>query len=51
MYVQKCNKASPFARAAVLRNPLSSETVISKIQTLQEKLGMGNRRHTKHDKI
>jgi hypothetical protein len=49
VYVQKYSKASPFARDAVLKNPINSETV-NKIKKW-EKLGMGNQRHMKHGKI
>jgi hypothetical protein len=34
VYVQKDNKASPFAGAAVLKNPINGETVLCKIKTL-----------------
>jgi hypothetical protein len=41
VYVQKYSKASPFARAAVLKNHINSETVLSKIHTLWEEVGKG----------
>jgi hypothetical protein len=39
--VQKYQKASPFARAAVLKNCINNKSVLSKIKTLWEKLGKG----------
>jgi len=53
--VQKYSKASPFARAAILKNPISSKTVMRKIKILWEKFGKEEPKthetNMKHDRI